>query len=359
MLRALLFVIAFVCCGALRAHTVPVVVIEAEFGSAREVIIKVNLDPRLFLSAQPTAVPPVPASWWFEQDEAAKQNTRRAAADYVGRTFGFNVGATPLKGDWKVEPIDSASAFPLGEASSEAHLLVEHRGSLPSGPGDFKLAVGKDCSVAVILLCSNTGDAERRPQSLFPGETSRAFPLPPPSEPVRQATVSQAPESGATDWLARLAWFTRSSHFIGDHLVLAALLGLALAQRPWCAIGLLMGFHGVDVIAAILVMAGWLPSAPPWMTIAFWVALALTGVHLLVLKSKASSTLVALAVAGLCHGLDTPHLHPDSAAAEAIAAIFMQTGTLVFMELAVLAACASLLRLARHRPPSASCSIAA
>lgn len=358
MLRTLLVVVASVCCGALSAHTVPVVVIEAEFSATREAVIKVNLDPRLFLSAQPTAVPPVPASWWFEQDEAAKQKTRSDAAGYVERTFGFSLGATPLKGEWKVEPIDSASAFPLGEASTEAHLLVEHRGPLPLGPGDFKVAVGKDCAVAVILLCSNTGDAERRPQSLFPGETSRAFPTPQLPGPAQQTTYSQTPESSSTAWLARLAWFTRSSHFIGDHLALAALLGLALAQRPWRALGLLVGFHIVDVLATCLVMAEWLPSAPPWMAIAFWAALALAAAHLIVFKSKASSAFVALAVAGLCHGLDTPHLHLDSGAAT-IAPILMQTGRLVFMELAILAACASVLRLAGPRTPHASCSIAA
>jgi hypothetical protein len=360
MLRALLVVIAFACCGALRAHTVPVVVIEAEFSSTREAVIKVNLDPRLFLSKQPTAVPPVPASWWFEQDEAGKQKTRSAAAAYVERTFAFNVGATALKAGWKVEAIDSASAFPLGEASTEAHLLVEHHGPLPPNAGDFKLAVGKDCAVAVILLCSNIGDAERRPQSLFPGETSRAFPLPSPPEAVQQMNHSQTPESSSIVWLARLAWFTRSSHFVGDHLALAALLGLALAQRPWRAVSLLMSFHMVDVLATCLVMAGWLPSAPPWMAIAFWGALALTAAHLVVLKSRISSVLVTLAVAGLCHGLDTPHLHLDSEPAAAMASIFMQTGRLMFLELAVLAVCASLLRLTRHRtPPHATRSIAA
>src|SRR4029079_13532107 len=123
-------------------------------------------------------------------DEASQKDTRKKAAEYVARTFAFSIGTTRLPGDWKVEPIDSASAFPLGQASSEAHLLVEHRGSLPAVAGDFKVAVGKECAVAVILLCSNAGDAERRPQSLFPGEISRAFPLPAPALPAPDATKS-------------------------------------------------------------------------------------------------------------------------------------------------------------------------
>src|SRR4051812_37768070 len=115
MFRRLLMVIACACCGVVRAHTVPVVVIEAEFSSIRDATIKVNLDPRLFLTKEPTSVPPVPASWWFEQDEAAREKTKVTAADYVQRTFTFTFGAEPLKGPWTVEPIDSASAFPLGQ----------------------------------------------------------------------------------------------------------------------------------------------------------------------------------------------------------------------------------------------------
>jgi hypothetical protein len=200
MLRTLPILLAAAFCGSVRAHTVPVVVIEAEFSDTRQAVIKVNLDPRLFLTLQPTAVPPVPASWWFDQDEASQQNNRKAAADYVARTFAFTVGATPLAGEWKAEPIDSASAFPLGPASTEVHLLVEHRGALPASAGDFKVAVGKECAVAVILLCSNAGDPERRPQSLFPGESSRGFPLPalPPSEADMAASTATEGGSGTT-----------------------------------------------------------------------------------------------------------------------------------------------------------------
>lgn len=192
MFRALLILILTSVCGAARAHTVPVVVIEAEFSPAREVILKVNLDPRLFLQAVPTSVPAVPASWWFDQDDASKEKTLLQAAEYVSRTLRFSVGETPLTAQWKLQPIDSVSAIPLAPTSAEAHLLAEHRGPLPAVPGDFKVAVDKSCAVAVILLCSTTGDPERRPQSLFPGEMSRAFPLPaipqPPPPPPAAAS---------------------------------------------------------------------------------------------------------------------------------------------------------------------------
>jgi hypothetical protein len=358
MPRALLILLAAATCGSLRAHTVPVVVIEAEFSPAREAVIKVNLDPRLFLSAQPTAVPPVPASWWFEQDESAQLDTRKTAADYVARTFTFSVGKTTLRGDWKVEPIDSASAFPLGQASTEAHLLVEHRGVLPATAGDFKVAVGKECAVAVILLCSNAGDEERKPQSLFPGEISRAFPLPaiPQTAPV---PVEKA--DSIRSWLSGMTWVTQNTHAVGDHLALAVVLGLAWWRRWWRAAGVLAGFHVLDALAACAVSAGWLPSAPAWMTAAYWAALGLTAIHLFVLKSKDSNVLFTLAVAGLCHGLNTPHLHVPVEAGNAAPAMatFARAGLLLLLELVALSVCACLVRLVRRGKTQAPCSTAA
>jgi hypothetical protein len=364
MSRALLILLAAAFCGSLRAHTVPVVVIEAEFSGAREAVIKVNLDPRLFLTAQPAAVPPVPASWWFEQDEPAQQDTRKAAADYVARTFTFSIGSTTLQGDWKVEPIDSASAFPLGQASTEAHLLVEHRGALPASTGDFKVAVGKECAVAVILLCSNTGDAERRPQSLFPGEISRAFPLPAPALPAPDATKPTEANDASANWQARLAWVGGSvwnGHFIGDHLALAAALGFAWWRRWWRAAGVLAGFHVVDALAACAVAAGWLPTAPPWMMMAYWAALGLTAMHVFALKSKDSNVLFTLVVAGLCHGLNTPHLHVQAEAGNAVpvTAICARAGMLLLLELVVLAACAWLAWLVRRGKTQAPCTTVA
>jgi hypothetical protein len=354
---ALILLLAAAFCGSLSAHTVPVVVIEAEFSSAREAVIKVNLDPRLFLSAQPTAVPPVPASWWFEQDEAAQQTTRKAAADYVARIFTFSVGTTPLRGDWKVEPIDSASAFPLGQASTEAHLLVEHHGALPASPGDFKVAVGKECAVAVILLCSNAGDAERRPQSLFPGEISRAFPLPAPVLPAADAAKSTEESRGDPEnWRARLAWMGTllwNGHFAGDHLAVAAMLGLALSTRWWLRPAMLVAFHAVNRLAAVAVVTGWLPAAPTWMIVAYWVMVALIACHLFVFKSKDSRVLVTLIVAGLCHGLNAPHLHLNAGAGSTLTNMVRQDSLLLVAELVVFAVCVLLLRHARRRTPPA------
>jgi hypothetical protein len=215
MLRqaAALALLAFM--PSLDAHTVPTVVVEAEFSPQREVVLKVNLDPRLFLSPQPTSLPPVPASWWFDQDETARAQTVAATQRYVDDHLTFHVGNTALAGTWSVQPIDSVSAFPLGEASAEVHLLAERRGPLPAVPGDFKINVAKGCAVPVILLNSLTTDENRRPQSLFPGESSRGFPL-----PALEAKVVTKPQDGwvppltvlEVSFILLLAaglWFTR------------------------------------------------------------------------------------------------------------------------------------------------------
>jgi hypothetical protein len=344
MLRALILLVATTAmCGGLHAHPVPSITIEAEFGSKREVVIKVNLDPRLFLEAVPTAVPPVPASWWFEQDDAAKEKTKLDAAAYVERSFAFTVGTTPLKGAWQVQPIDSVSAFPLGQASMEAHMLVEHHGTLPDAPGDFKVAIAKDCAVAILLLCSNIGEAERRPQSLFPGENSRAFPLPPlPAKPAPENAAVPAQSSSIFALLGSIT-LPSSRHFIGDHLILAVLLGVALRHQLWRAVLPLAAFHTADLLGASLAMSGWMPFAPLWMHIVYWVAFALIIFHLFVLKSNAASILSTISVAGWCHGMDVPHLHLSPGAAFPIA--LRQTGLLFAAELIVLLAAAFLVRL--------------
>ncbi len=187
----LMFVCATAC--ALSAHTVPTLVVEAEFNNARQSDIRVNIDPRLFLAAQPTTIPPMPATWWLEQDEPAQTKTKADAISFVEKTLGFTIGETGLRGGWKVAAIDSATAFPLSAESAEVHLLAERQQQLPANPGVFKVTVSNDCSVGVILLNSVEGKPERHPQSLFPGETSRDFAV--PQLESSAATVAAAPST--------------------------------------------------------------------------------------------------------------------------------------------------------------------
>lgn len=342
-------------CGMLQAHTVPVLVVEAEFGHAREVALKVNLDPRLFLAQQPTSLPPVPASWWFGQDAAAQEKTRRQAADFVSRTLDFSLGATPLQGSWRVQPIDSASAFPLGEASTEVHLLAEHEGVLPASAGDFKMAIRKDCPVAVILLCSQAGDAERRPQSLFPGETSRGFPVSALPQATATTVPTSSPGNGTISLMERMWWLARSAHFFGDHILIAAVLGLAMHRRFWQAAGLVTAFHAADLLGALPVLMGWLPQAPPWMTVAFWIAQIMTLLQVSVLKSRFTPPLATFSAAGLLHGLNTMHLNLEADSLTPAALMSLQSGALLLAETGAVAACVMLARLILRRRTQQPC----
>lgn len=167
-----------------KAHTIPTLVVETEFTAQRTATFKVNLDPRLFLADQPTTLPPVPASWWFDQDEKAQVESRTKAGNYINHTLAFKVGDTLINGAWKTSPIDSASAFPLEAGSAEVHLLAEYTGPLPDSEGPFTLQVSQDCPVGLILVNSLEGLDQRKPQSLFAGETSAGFALPALAQPA-------------------------------------------------------------------------------------------------------------------------------------------------------------------------------
>lgn len=174
--RVLLFWGMFI--TLVKAHTAPTLVVEAEFTAQRTATFKVQLDPRLFLAAQPNSLPPVPASWWFDQDESAQTESRKKASDAINHFLTFKVGDTRLLADWKTNPIDSNSVFALQAPSAEVHLLSEYSGPLPDSEGPFTLQMSQDCPVSLILINSLEGTEQRKPQSLFAGETSVGFALP-------------------------------------------------------------------------------------------------------------------------------------------------------------------------------------
>lgn len=177
-LRLPLFFSLLLLGAPLWAHTVPTVVVEAEFTRERSVTLHVNVDARLFLAAQPTTLPPVPASWWLEQSEEQRAKTVAETRAYVAKTLFFTVGGKKFEPAWEVMAIDSVTVLPLAPTSAEAHLLCEYQGRLPDVPGGFQLRVAESCAVGVILLNSMEGDDQRAPQALFPGENSRKFALP-------------------------------------------------------------------------------------------------------------------------------------------------------------------------------------
>lgn len=170
------------------AHTVPGMTVEAEFGPRREGVILVNVDPRLFLATPPTSMPPLPAAWWLEQDDGERRATTEQAIAFVNDTLTIEVGSGVMKGEWKIHAVDSATITALAPASAEVHLLAEHRGPLPPNGGDFRVRVAPGTPVPVLLLVALEGAADRKPQLVLAGESSRGFPLPeiPVAEELRQ-----------------------------------------------------------------------------------------------------------------------------------------------------------------------------
>ena len=163
-------------CGTVCAHTVPSMTVEAEFGTDHSYVLRINLDPRLFLSTNPTTLPPVEAAWWREQSEGQKKASLQQAIDYVQKAltliFGGKAIALPA---FSFQPMDGAANTPFTAETKEVHLLAETRGKAEAS--EFQVALGKEANTSLILLNSYGGNVERRPQVLFPGETSRAFVL--------------------------------------------------------------------------------------------------------------------------------------------------------------------------------------
>ncbi len=159
-----------------RAHTVPSMTIEAEFAADHTYVLRINLDPRLFLSTDPAKLPPVEASWWRDQTAEQRKATERKAADYVKRaiTLLFAGKATELP-VLTFTPMDGATNSAFTADTKEVHLLAEAHDKTDAP--DSQIALGREANTSLILLNSYAGNPERRPQVLFPGETSRVFVL--------------------------------------------------------------------------------------------------------------------------------------------------------------------------------------
>lgn len=317
----------FIAAGLVRGHTVPTITVEAGFGQTREISLTVNLDPRLFLTKQPTSVPPVAASWWLDQDDKARAGNLAAASAYLAKILHFQVGETNFSPSWKITAVDSVSVFPLSAESAEVHLLFEHHGPLPDVPGDFRVTLDDSAPVGLILLNSLDGKAERHPQVIFPGESSRGFKLPagrpaavPPPVSVTEVCYDVVPADRAS-----------KRHFAGDHLLLALLLGFVPACRFSFSAVMLLLFSLAHLGAALLVIGKWLPHATSWIEAIVWTALA-AGVLFLWRRRKWCAA-PCFAVAGFCHGLDVPHLH--LAVADAVS-VLSSTAVLIAVQLSVL-----------------------
>ncbi len=191
------------------AHSVPSLTVEAIFQPDRSYLLRVNVDPRLFLSATPTSLPPIEAGWYRGQTPDQLKATEKQAREYLTAALApsFSSTTTSLP-DATFQAMDGATNLPLSPESKEVHLLAEMHGQAPAGATDFALSLGKAANASMILINSLGEKQERRPQVIFPGETSRPFQLPaissvtpsvsaptPAPAPPAQMPVSASPGS--------------------------------------------------------------------------------------------------------------------------------------------------------------------
>jgi hypothetical protein len=338
------------------AHTVPSMVAEAEFNPAREVVLLVNLDPRLILTEQPSSVPPVPASWWFGQDEHARTNTLALAAAYVDAQLKFRVGTSEIHGTWKVQPVDGATVTPVTPSSAEVHLLVEHRGPLPEVPGDFKLTVAKSCAVPTLLVNAMAGAEQRQPQAVFPGESSRGFAL--PALVPKAVTGSSGPlaETGAATKLTPApapapSLFSKwaPGHALWAHGLFAVAVTCVLLGRFWSALVVLLVFHGSACLAAGMTWLGWLPVKLGGMPRSCWILLGGTALALLLVRRIPPALLIMAALAGFLHGWGPWNLRLWQGVEQSCAGLFQREGMLTLVELAMAGLAVPAIRYAVRR----------
>ncbi len=166
-----------------RAHTVPSLSVDAMFSSDRGYELRVNLDPRLFLSETPASLPPVPIAWYRDQSPAELQKSQQRATEYLHRAITARFGGEAIvPPDFTFQPMDGATNMPLADDTQEVHFLATAKGAVPAGRNTFELVLANDAKVSMILINSMDGTMERRPSVVFPGETSRPYALAFPAE---------------------------------------------------------------------------------------------------------------------------------------------------------------------------------
>lgn len=189
-IRLLVLALLLAVGGLAQAHQVPVMQIEAEFLINTNYTLRINLDPRVFLSGQPSSLPPVPASWYRDQSPEQIQATEKAAMAYLRKNvkLQFGVDEAPLP-DCTFVAMDGANNEPITAATEEVHLLATAKGEVPGTGRNFTVNLGRETGVSLILLNTMEGQNERKPRVVFPGESSDPFPL-----TGMRSTVTAAPD---------------------------------------------------------------------------------------------------------------------------------------------------------------------
>jgi hypothetical protein len=179
--------------GLLRAHNVPSMTIESRFTAGGDFSLTINFDPRAFLAADPRSLPPVDGAWFASQTADQAAASLEKGREYLRQSISllFDGKLIPLP-ELTLQPIDGGDNTPLKPDTLELHLLAKCTAPVPDGSTTFELAFAKTAGIDLILLNALENAEERRPQVVFPGETSRPFvfrsapPPPPPPPPAPQ-----------------------------------------------------------------------------------------------------------------------------------------------------------------------------
>lgn len=176
--------------GLVRAHTVPNLTVEAHFASDGAYSLVINIDPRTFMAADPTAFPPVPASWYLDQTREQTAATHQKAREYLGRCLGltFSGSKTPLP-ECQFQAINGADNTPVDASTQEVHLLATARGRVPKNASVLQIDYAKEATTPLILLSSHEGRPAPRAQVAFPGEGKQVRLLGGPPPPAQDRPV--------------------------------------------------------------------------------------------------------------------------------------------------------------------------
>ncbi len=195
---------ALLCAGSVQAHVVPNMTLEASFASDGSYSMTINVDPRTFMAADPTTLPPVPGSWYREQTPSQITATHQKAAEYLSRSLGLVFdGQKVLLPECVFQAIDGADNTPFDAETQEVHLLATTRGTVPAGAATFQVDFAKEANTTLILLATPPGSSTARARVVFAGETSPVMRLHPEgaaAPPVRQLASEPVPE-GNPVWL--------------------------------------------------------------------------------------------------------------------------------------------------------------
>lgn len=179
--------------SGLEAHQVPNLTLEADFKSTGEVEFRLNLDPRLFLADDPRTLPPVPAPWFRDQSAEEKQRTLADALKYVQAALTVFFDEQAASGlSWEFTPIDGATGLGFDDNTAEVHLLATVKTRCPAPSTTCSVRLEDPAKAPAVLLNRLDEQEERRPQILFPGETSRPF-RHQPAEPAEPAVTPATP----------------------------------------------------------------------------------------------------------------------------------------------------------------------